>query len=47
MAAEAYQQEVRDAVAAGALGFYARLFVQAGMPHTDPHTPSTCALMAP
>jgi hypothetical protein len=38
MAAEAYQQELRDAVAAGALGFYARLFVQAGMPHTDPHT---------
>ncbi len=39
VAAEAYQQEVRDVVAAGALGFYARLFVQAGMPHTDPGVP--------
>jgi hypothetical protein len=38
LAAAAYEQELRDAVAAGALGFYARLFVQAGMPHTDPHT---------
>ena len=38
LAAVAYEQEVRDAVAAGALGFYARLFVQAGMPHSDPHT---------
>jgi hypothetical protein len=38
LAAIAYEQEVRDAVAAGALGFYARLFVQAGMPHSDPHT---------
>jgi hypothetical protein len=55
MAAEAYQQEVLDAVAAGALGFYARLFVQAGMPHTDPHTPQhvrsngalTLTMMAP
>jgi hypothetical protein len=55
MAAEAYQQEVRDAVAAGALGFYARLFVQAGMPHSDPHTPQhvrsngalTLTMMAP
>jgi hypothetical protein len=55
MAAAAYQQEVRDAVAAGALGFYARLFVQAGMPHTDPHTPQhvrsngalTLTMMAP
>jgi hypothetical protein len=55
MAAEAYQQEVRDAVAAGALGFYARLFVQAGMPHTDPHAPQhvrsngalTLTMMAP
>jgi hypothetical protein len=37
-AAEAYQQELRDVVTAGALSFYARLFVQAGMPHTDPHT---------
>jgi hypothetical protein len=37
LAAAAYEQEVRDAVAANALGFYARLFVQAGMPHTDPH----------
>jgi hypothetical protein len=37
LAAIAYEQEVRDAVAAGALGFYARLFVQAGMPHSDPH----------
>ncbi len=39
MAAEAYEQEVRDAVAAGALGFYARRFVQAGVPHTDPGVP--------
>ena len=38
LAAAAYEQEVRDAVAAGALGFYARLFVQAGMPHTEPET---------
>ena len=38
LAAAAYEQEVRDAVAAGALGFYARLFVQAGMPHTEPAT---------
>jgi hypothetical protein len=37
-AAVAYEQAVRDAVAAGALGFYARLFVQAGMPHSNPHT---------
>ena len=38
LTAVAYEQELRDAIAAGALGFYARLFVQAGMPHADPHT---------
>jgi hypothetical protein len=43
LAAIAYEQEVRDAVAAGALGFYARLFVQAGMPHSDPTPASTSA----
>jgi Plasmid encoded RepA protein len=37
-AAVAYEQEVREAVEAGALDFYARLFVQAGMPHTEPAT---------
>jgi hypothetical protein len=36
LAAAAAADELRNAVQAGALGFYARLFVQAGMPHSDP-----------
>ena len=38
LAAEAWDEELRAINQAQALGFYARLFVQAGMPHSDPAT---------